>query len=139
MICSVNKPEFAQRNEELIKFILNKDQCYIDPKFKVYAYLTMSNLSRQSGESYAYQRGRLSHFSEIGFAPLGFIMTYNTLPPDNNLLDISYFSQYAYDDFEVAFLKLNVLPISYYLPGDFRTREEILKDYEQNTRDTEEK
>ncbi|MGO4346314.1 hypothetical protein AB4Z45_12575 [Paenibacillus sp. MCAF9] len=138
MICSVNKPGFAIRNKELVQFILNKEQKYINPKFKIYAYLTTSKLSRQSGESYVFKGSRISHFSEIGFAPLGFIMTYNTLPPNNKLLDISHFSHYDYDDFDVAFLKLNVLPVSYYLPGDFRTRDEILIDYEKNIRDAKE-
>jgi hypothetical protein len=133
MFCSANNPGFIVKNPELRKFLLNKETMYIDPKINIYAYLTTSNFSRQSGISSVITDNRIKLFSEICFAPFGFIMTLDSYPPDDRLVDISYFARYNYNHFDIFHLKLPVLPVNFYLPGDFRTREEIMKAYKENT------
>jgi hypothetical protein len=132
MFCSVNRPGFVEKNTELRRFLLDKESKYLDPKIKIFTYLTTSSLGRQSGFSTAFMDGQLRLYSEIGFPPLGFILTYDSFPPDNRLLDISYFATYDYNYFDTFFLKLSVLPINYFIPGDFRTRDEIMQDYQRN-------
>jgi hypothetical protein len=48
-------------------------------------------------------------------------------PPDKRLLDISWFGKFDYDDYHPIPLKIPVLPAVNYLPGDYRTQEEIDK------------
>ncbi|UKS25003.1 hypothetical protein LOZ80_25840 [Paenibacillus sp. HWE-109] len=132
MFCSVNNSDFIKKYPDLLKFLLNKETKYIDPRINIYAYLTASHFSRQSGVTAALSGTNLNLYSEIGFAPIGFIMTLESFPPDSRLLDVSYFATYDYDHFDTFTLTLPVLPISYYMPGDFRTKDEIMKAYEEN-------
>ncbi|AIQ11357.1 hypothetical protein PDUR_04665 [Paenibacillus durus] len=133
MFCSANNPGFIGKNPELRKFLLNKETMYIDPRINIYAYLTTSTLSRQSGITSAITDGRIKLFSEISFAPFGFIMTLDSFPPDDRLVDISYFARYEFNYFDIFYLKLPILPVNYYMPGDFRTRDEIMNAYKENT------
>lgn len=134
MFCSVNGNEFS-RIQDLRRFLLHKETKYLRPNIRIYAFLTLAQFSRQSGISAAFMNGSVHHFSEIAFAPLGFILTIDSPPPDERLLDITHFASYEYHHFDVFFLKLPVLPISYFLPADFRTREQIMRDYENNIRE----
>jgi hypothetical protein len=65
-------------------------------------------------------------YSEISFPPFGYILTEDSPPPDRRLVDISFFAQYGYNDWVDISLRLPVLPIYSWLPGDFRSRDEVL-------------
>lgn len=132
IFCSVNSPNFVKQHPELIKFLLHEETKYLRPDLNIYAYLTSSSFSRQSGISAAMIDNKVRLFSEFAFPPLGFILTIDSYPPDNRLVDISYFARYDYNFFDIFHLKLPVLPTQFYLPGDFRTKEQIMKDYERN-------
>lgn len=73
--------------------------------------------------------------SELAFPPFGFVMTYNSSSPDDRLLDISHFAEYDYNHFDTFFLKTPILNTYLYLPGDYRTLDQIYKDYEANISD----
>jgi hypothetical protein len=53
-------------------------------------------------------------------------------PIHPDLLDITFLSYSRYFHREHLFLKLPVLPINTWLPGDYRTKEEIKKTVEAN-------
>lgn len=70
--------------------------------------------------------------SEIAFPPFVYVMTIDSPPPDDRLTDISWFSRYDYNEFDIVYPKFNVLPINYYLPGDYRTIEQMKEDRIKN-------
>ncbi|WP_181646106.1 hypothetical protein [Paenibacillus anseongensis] len=72
--------------------------------------------------------------SEIAFPPMGYVMTFNSEPPDSRLVEITHFTRYGYNDFETVFLNFSQLPVHLFMPGDYRTKEEIYKALEENTK-----
>jgi hypothetical protein len=133
MFFSANGPGFRAANQELVRFVLNRDHKYIDPKIRIFAYYTNSGRSRQAGITGMLELDELnmgvarSHvFSEISFPPFGYILAANSPPPDRRLVDISFFAQFGYNDWVDISLRLPVLPIYSWLPGDFRSRNEVL-------------
>lgn len=141
MFFSVNNPEFAQRHPELVKFVLHPETKYLPPTIKIYCSFMTGNWARSSGITVL---GRLTGvgikriiMSEIAFPPFVYVMTIDSEPPDDRLTDISWFSRYEYNEFDIIYPRFNVLPINYYLPGDYRTTEQMVKDRIRNEMDTE--
>ena len=106
---SVNDNQFSKDHQELVKFVLDKDQCYLSPYTKIYAFYTAGGFRMSAGmgkmktndfslESLAEKTDRLrtqieTHqiFSEFAFPPLGYVLAFDREKPDNQLIDISYF------------------------------------------------
>ena len=65
--------------------------------------------------------------SEITFPPFGYVMTIDDEPHEKRLVEITHFSRYGYNEFAVFPLQLPVLPTHLWFPGDYRTKEEIIK------------
>jgi hypothetical protein len=59
-------------------------------------------------------------------------MTMDSDPPDERLIEITHFARYEYNDFVVMPLKLPVLPMHTIIPGDYRDKEQIQKDFAAN-------
>jgi hypothetical protein len=139
MFFSVNNPLFQKANPNLVRFVLNRDSQQFPPGVRIYAFYTFSNRMRSSGAS-GMVRGMgsgnsvLHAFSEIAFAPFGFVMTLgDTSPPQPHFLDISSFAQFGYRDWRAGIsIKLPVMPIYTAFPGDYRTRSQTLADFEAN-------
>lgn len=129
MFFSANPPTFRQVQSDLVRFILNRQQKYLSPKIKFYAYISTSDRSRQSGVtgSLSIEEGRGTRvFSEISFPPLGYVMCIESDPPDDRLVDITFFAQYSYNEWNDVALNLPVLPVYTWVPGDFRSRDEVV-------------
>jgi len=73
-------------------------------------------------------------FSEIAFPPFGLIMSFDAVPVEEKICNLTYFNLYGINAWEVEYLKLPVLPVVSYFPGDFRTVDEIKKTLEENKR-----
>ena len=72
-------------------------------------------------------------YSEFTFPPFGFVLTFNSPAPDERLTDITYFAdEYAYNQKRTIWLRLPVLPIYTFFPGDYRDRDQVLKEAGQN-------
>ncbi|GMO93612.1 hypothetical protein [Bradyrhizobium sp. TM239] len=139
MFFSVNNPRFQEAQPDLVRFVLNREVRQFPPDVQIYAFYTLSNRMRSSGASGAIQglgsgNSRLHVFSEIAFAPFGFVMTLGDTPaPQRDLVDISGFAQYGYRDWRTGIsIKLPVMPIYTGFPGDYRTRGQTLADYAAN-------
>lgn len=132
MFFSVNNPDFAEMNQELVRFVLDPERKFINPeKYRIFVYLNpegrwarlcgfqgMLNISTKA----------IYIFSEINFPPFGYVMTIdNYPPPDSRLYNITYFSRYDYDELVDVYLKLPLLPAYSWLPGDYRTKNEIIQ------------
>ncbi|MGG6311547.1 hypothetical protein [Paenibacillus macerans] len=134
MFFSTNGDGFFKRHPDLVKFVLNPTSKYIKPSIRIFTFLAEGEYSRQSGVVAAgnIETGKVTYMSEISFPPVGYLMTIDSDPPDERLTEITHFSRYGYDDFDIVYLKMKKLPINYILPGDFRTKEQIIDDYNTN-------
>jgi hypothetical protein len=129
MFCSACGPSFQKRFPDMAKFVLDRDQRYLPYEMKVYAYLIDAKNSvgnRQSPMSGVLKGTKQYIFAEIAFAPLGFVLTGDVVPVSAALVDIANFSYSSFFTCQTIFLNLPVLPINTWLPGDFRSKEEII-------------
>jgi hypothetical protein len=128
MFFSANGPKFQSVHQDLARFVLNKEQKFIDPTYHIYAFLTDSTRSRQTGivGTLNIESHKVRILSELTFAPLGFVLVLSSEQPDDRLVDISFFARYSYNDWTTLSLNLPSLPIYTYLPCDYRNRDEVL-------------
>lgn len=128
MLFSVNdKDAFRQAFPELVEFVLNKDNRYLPSKFRFFIYFNTGDKFRYNGLSAKadLNTGSVETLTEISYPPFGYVMTVDSEPPDESLLEITHFSQYQYDDFKLMDLRPPVLPTATFWPGDYRTKEEV--------------
>lgn len=147
---SVNDNQFSKDHQDLVKFVLDKDQRYLNPDIRVYAFYAAAGFRMSAGmgkiktddfslESLAEKADRMrtkieTHriFSEFAFPPLGYVLAFEREILDNRLIDISYFASYQYSDTDTIELRLPVLPVDSHLPTDYRTRIQMEHDRAQN-------
>jgi hypothetical protein len=139
MFFSVNNALFQKGHPELVRFVLNRGLQELPANVHIYAFYTLSNRMRSSGASgmirgFGSGNPSLHVFSEIAFAPFGFVMTLSeTAPPQPNFLDISGFAKFGYRDWRAGIsMKLPLMPIYTAFPGDYRTRTQTLNDLAAN-------
>lgn len=130
MFFSVNTDAFHTHNPELVRFILNKETRYLPPRYRFFVYYNIEGRQRTVGVSAIanMKAGSASLLSEITFPPFGYVMTIDSNPPDERLVEITHFARYAYRDFGVFSQKLPVLPTHVAFPGDYRTKDDIYRD-----------
>jgi hypothetical protein len=138
MFFSACGPSLRKAHPELVKFVLNREQRYFPSDTQIWAYLhdpENSTAVRQSGLTGRMTTdGKQALFSEIAFPPFGLILSFDAVPVEQNLCNLTYFNLYGVNAWEVEYLKLPVLPVVSYFPGDFRTVDEIKKTAEENER-----
>jgi hypothetical protein len=99
MFFSVNSSGFQKVQSDLVRFVLNPYSREFPTAVRIFAFYTLSNRIRTAGAA-AMLRGSGMHvFSEIAFAPLGFVMALSdTPPPDTRLVDIGGFAEFGFRD-----------------------------------------
>jgi hypothetical protein len=136
MFFSACGPGLRQAHPDLVKFVLNREQRYFPGDVQIWAYLhdpENSTSTRQSGVTGRMTiGGKQNVFSEIAFPPFGLIMSFDAYPVGDKLLNLTHFNQYGINAWEIEYLKLPVLPVVTFFPGDFRTVDEIKKTIEEN-------
>jgi hypothetical protein len=129
MFFSRNQTTFRESNQDLVRFVLNKDQKCVAPSLQVFAYFNAAPMSRHAPISGVIKLGEGTHiFSEVTFPPFGYILTVDGKPLDDRLVDISFFSRFSYNDWTDIALRLPVFTPHTGMAGDFRSREEFLRD-----------
>ena len=116
MLFSVHDLELRKHHPELVKFVLDPRQKYLNPDICIYAYLNLGGHGRYIGGAVKFElneddvnldtlhdmvseanrrgsQGRV--MSEIGCQPIGYIVSYDPIPPDARLVNISYFANYG--------------------------------------------
>ena len=58
----------------------------------------------------------------MALGPFGFVLTGDVMPIHPELLDVTFLSYSPYHDRKHLFLKLPVLPINTWPPGNYRTK-----------------
>ena len=131
MFFSTNAPTFREDFPELVRFVLNPEEKYINPCIKIYCYYNPTEVARKIGMAGIISKsGSIINLSEISFYPFGYLMFVDSSPPisDNEqIFDISFFADYKFNDLKEFSLKIPSHEIYTWMPGDFRNREQIKK------------
>ena len=149
LFLSINSLSWRDGNPDLVEFVCWPTRKHLDPKYSIYAFYSVSAMQRQAGTTVmakitdTFENLGVHAFSEITFPPFGYVMmvqskSVDRRPHDKRLVDISYFANYAYRQYHPVYLKLPVLPIHTYLPGDYRTKEQVARDVQENKRKAQE-
>lgn len=135
MFFSACGPGLQEKNPDLVRFVLNREEQRIPPQIRFFAYLhhpTKSTCIRQSGLTGMISNGKQYLFAEIAFPPFGLVMTIDCPPVHPRLCEITHLNQFKYRAWDIVYLNLPVFPVNTWFPGDFRTVEGVLKDVEEN-------
>lgn len=134
MFFSVNTEKFQSRNEDLVRFVLNRKDVGLPPKYRLFAYYHITPAIRHVGLGAIYRIdvGRSILLSEIASIPFGFVLTIDSPPPDRKLCEITHFTRYGYGHLADVGLQLPPLPVHLAFPGDYRTIPEIVSETEHN-------
>ena len=128
MFLSVNGVGFSRRNAALVQFVLDRDRKYLPPQYRFFAYYNRTGGLRHIGFASIVDMhtGSIVGISEITYPPLGYVMTIDSPPPDERLVEITHFSRYGYNESKVMALRMPSLPVTMsYIPGDYRTKQEV--------------
>lgn len=129
MFCSINGPGFAERNHDLMEFLLCKERIYLNPKFSVFAYLNVEGEARRragiTGIGEVLNGKGFKLISEISHPPLGFVLALDGSLPDERLVDIGFFAKYTYGELATLHMRLPLLATHFWFPGDYRNADEI--------------
>jgi hypothetical protein len=135
MFCSACGPNFQVKYPDIPRFILNRDQMHMPHYLRIFAYLLdpeKSGAYRQAGISGVVKQQTRYVFAEVAFPPFGFVLTTDDNPVHPSLLDITYMSHYPFFRHQTLFLDFPVLPVNTFLPGDYRTTDEISRTIREN-------
>jgi hypothetical protein len=146
MMFSANSEIFADKHSDLVRFVLDKERKYLSPRYRFWLYYNNVGEPRFSGimARANFNNGSSIIFSEITYPPFGYVMTLENSekrndPPDDRLIEISDFVRYGYNEFDYREIKAFPLPTHLEFPGDYRTSEEIYKDFVKSKEYTQNK
>ena len=133
MFFSTNGPEWRKSCPELKKFVLNKWERHLPPKYRIFIYYNIegSFLKHTGIQSKAefdpdwIASPTISKISEIVHPPFGYVMTIDSDKPDDRLFEISKFGKYQYDERKHVYLKIPLLPIYTIYAGHYPSRKDI--------------
>jgi hypothetical protein len=134
MFFSANGAQFRLAHQHLVRFVLNRGHSGLHPHIQIFAYFNIGPPGRYTGMASAanINTGTKRVLSEIVFPPIGYVMAFDSEPPDNRLVDISFFAKYHYTDWKHISLRLPALSVYTYFPGDYQNREQVLREVEAN-------
>lgn len=136
MFFSACGPGLRKAHPELVNFVLDRERRILPGDVHIWAYLHdpgESTSTRQAGITGLMSLDGDSHiFSEIAFPPFGLILSFKREPVHQGLCNIDHFGLAKFNTWDVVYLKLPVLPVVSFLPGDFRTTEEMKETVEEN-------
>jgi hypothetical protein len=133
MMMSVNhKLELWKYYPELSEFILQKEKRFLNDKYQIWMFYKGEGNPRYAHLTTSYDptiNQNISTFSEIAYSPFGFLMTFDSPPPDSRLVNISFFADYEYKNVCEIGLQLPVLDTYIPIGGFYDTKEDIDKNY----------
>jgi hypothetical protein len=137
MFMSTNSSSFRTAHPELVTFVLNRRSVGLPSKYRFYIYYNAGDRARFAGVSGALDSNtrQIRVLTEMTFPPLGYVLCLSGPPPDDRLIEVTHFARYLYDEFRHLPLRVPVLPVFTYFPGDYRDRETVLREARDNQRD----
>jgi hypothetical protein len=135
MFLASNGLAFSEKHPALSEFILDRYQKQLPKMFRIYTYYNIEGIYRNTGITgrLDLRTGKNVIMSEISFPPFGYLLTIESEKPDKRLLDITNFANYEYKEISNIQIIMPTLPTILLYPGDYRTKEEILKQKEKNS------
>jgi len=129
MFFSAN-PGSLRHHSELVTFVLDKERQYLSPTYRVFVYYNNIGRTRFHGLGglLNVEKGTSILMSEITFPPFGYVLTLDSPPPDQRLVEVTYFARSAYDAQIALPFRLPVLPTHVWVPGDYREHGQIMKE-----------
>ena len=126
MFCSVNGAGFTDKHPEIRKFLLNRDARGLPKSIRIFVYYNISGRARTTGISAMINLGKdVKTLSEMSFFPFGFIMIFDDSPNDMEIVDVTDFAKYGYNEFQSMNLRIPNHDIYTWFPGDFRNKKEV--------------
>ena len=133
MFFSANGPEWQKSCPELVKFVLNKEQRFLPPEYRIFIYYNIEgSLSKQTGiqikgelDSLGILSSTVSKISEIVYPPLGYVMTIDSNISDPRLFEISWFDGCQYDENRYIYLNIPMLPVYTMYAGHYPSNKDI--------------
>ena len=127
MFFSANGDRLGACNPELKKFVLHKNEKYLPPKYR---FFISYNVSRKAGlfplsAKVNIVKHKHQLFTEIAYPPFIYIMTVDSDSIDQRLEEITYFTRFNYNELAIVNLRIPILPVENWIPGDFRTKDEM--------------
>jgi len=121
-------------HSEVRQFVLNREQKYLPPYYRVYAYLTADGSPRfASGMAVMNIQTGASNYidSEIALPPFGYCVTSSkrkqnsSLAEEQDLCEIGWLSNFDYNIWTTIFLRLPLLETHMPFPLDYRSKAEV--------------
>lgn len=135
MIASSSTDLTANR-PDLQPFVLDKDATAPAGSIQLSTYLCPTSTGRSTGLAFAMMLGDGEPHWLVEFAlpPFGYVLTVSGKPLDSRPIDISWFTACKYDEKRPIDLDhIPVLPTHEPFPGDYRSKDEIRRDFIINT------
>ena len=128
MFATVNGPGWFERNPALRKLVQDKETRGLPDSYHCYLYLASGPRSfRWTGfvSSGDLHNNSFSTFSEFCYPPFGYVICAESEPPHESMRNIDDLFRYGFGERAEVSLELPILPVESYLPGDYRTAEQI--------------
>lgn len=136
MFFSVNSSSYSSFHPGLKDFVLFKNKKYIDPyRYKIQIFIHIGDMARHVGVAGVIDLAKqTTHvFTEISWPPFGYIISFDSKTPQN-YCDITYFANhFTLEEKRNIVLKIPVLESNTGLPGDHRSKQDILKTGEMDS------
>ena len=125
MFLSFDEAPLRTKHPDLVRFVKNPDQPYLDPRYRFFVYYVAPGcLRRTSGCAVLDIRtGGILLSSEFSFPPFGYMMTIDSEKPDRRLFEITGFARFQPGEKATVRLDMAVLPTHTPVPGDYRAFE----------------
>ncbi len=100
--------------------------------WRLFLYFNVEGKLRYSGTSGSFdlETGDTTVMSEINYPPFGYVLVMDGAPLDDRLTEITHFIRYGFDEMAELAMPMSVLSTHSKYAGDYRTRDQILRDRE---------
>lgn len=132
MFLSINPVEVRSSNLSLVDFVREKENRMLDSRYRFFTYLNRTGIHRISPitgvvsfdrRTMQFQAPRV--LSEFSFPPYGYIMTFDSSSPQRDLLEITHFKDFSYEETATMALTYPVYETNSVYPLDYRSNEEL--------------
>lgn len=125
---------------DLRRFVLNKDQKHLPPRYRVHVYFNLKGQPRfASGMAIMRVDTGTANYveAEVALPPFGYCITspvrgVKSLAESQRLYDITWFSAYSYNNWTPIHLRVPVRETHEPFPLDYRSEEEVEEHYRVN-------
>ena len=132
-LLALNAAEFAQKNPELVKFVLDREIRGLPEKYRVYCCLFAGPIARFAGLSAEVNvlTQKAVYMTELAYPPYAYLLTLDSEPLEP-LGEITTWGTRAFDEVRDERLVLTLGFGHTALPGDYRSEAKVLADTAAN-------